>query len=132
MMSLASGMSTCPRICCFAIPRIRYTKDPANLPCSIRTGAFPASAAFDQINSSLQSDPAERKDAVKKGDAVFSFTLKNPSGDTESWFIDLKKEGKVGKGEAPEGAKADGESFPTFLVESKASIDLLDGRLCKP
>ena len=73
--------------------------------------AFPSSAAFDQISSTLQSDPAERKDAVKKGDAVFSFTLKNAAGDSESWYIDLKKEGKVGKGEAPEGAKADGRSI---------------------
>ncbi|MDI1490279.1 MAG: hypothetical protein OHK93_001479 [Ramalina farinacea] len=69
--------------------------------------SFPSSSAFDQIHSSLQSDPAERKDAVKKGNAIFSFNLKNNAGETESWFIDLKKEGKVGKGEFPEGEKAD-------------------------
>lgn len=45
---------------------------------------------------------------MKKGNAIFSFNLKNGSGETESWFIDLKREGKVGKGEAPEGGKADG------------------------
>ncbi|KAG8533784.1 uncharacterized protein KY384_001525 [Bacidia gigantensis] len=69
--------------------------------------SFPSSAAFDQINSSLQSNPSEQKDAVKKGNAVFSFNLKNAAGDTDSWHIDLKKEGKVGKGEAPDGEKAD-------------------------
>ena len=70
--------------------------------------SFPSSAAFDAINSSLQSDDAERKDAVKKGNAVFAFTLKNTGGETDSWHIDLKEKGVVGKGEAPSGKKADG------------------------
>lgn len=63
------------------------------------------------IQSSLQSNAAERKDAIKKGGAVFAFTLKNKSDATESWFIDLKTKGEVGKGYAPEGRSADG----TFL-----------------
>ena len=41
---------------------------------------------------------------------MFSFALKNKAGDIETWHIDLKKEGKVGKGEAPEGMKTDGKS----------------------
>ena len=72
--------------------------------------AFPSSAAFDAINNSLQSDDAERKDAVKKGNAVFAFTLKNKEGSAESWYIDLKDKGEVGKGDAPVGKKADGMS----------------------
>lgn len=72
------------------------------------SGAFPSSAAFDAISSSLQSDDAERKDAVKKGNAIFAFTLKNKEGSTESWYIDLKEKGEVGKGDAPAGKKADG------------------------
>ena len=71
--------------------------------------SFPSSAAFDAINSSLQSDDAERKDAVKKGNAVFTFTLKNKEGQTDSWHIDLKEKGEVAKGEAPSGKKADGK-----------------------
>lgn len=71
--------------------------------------SFPSSAAFDAINSSLQSDDAERKDAVKKGNAVFAFTLKNKEGQTDSWYIDLKEKGEVAKGEAPSGKKADGQ-----------------------
>ena len=74
--------------------------------------AFPSSVAFDNIQHSLSSDAAERKDAVKKANAVFSFALKNTAGDTENWHIDLKKEGSVGKGEAPEGLKADGRIMP--------------------
>ena len=70
--------------------------------------SFPSSAAFDAINSSLQSDDVERKDAVKKGNAVFAFTLKNKEGQTDTWHIDLKEKGEVAKGEAPSGKKADG------------------------
>ncbi|KAI4136098.1 MAG: hypothetical protein LQ347_000088 [Umbilicaria vellea] len=74
---------------------------------SLKHDAFPSSAAFDAIGSSLQSDDAERKDAVKKGNAIFAFTLKNKEGSTESWYIDLKEKGEVGKGDAPAGKKAD-------------------------
>ncbi|KAI4208255.1 MAG: hypothetical protein LQ346_000135 [Caloplaca aetnensis] len=74
---------------------------------SLKNGSFPSSAAFDAINSSLQSDDAERKDAVKKGNAIFAFILKNKEGQEESWHIDLKDQGCVGKGPAPEGKKAD-------------------------
>ncbi len=47
---------------------------------------------------------------MKKGNAVFAFKLKNKDGHEEGWHIDLKEKGAVGKGEAPEGRKADGES----------------------
>lgn len=74
---------------------------------SLKSDSFPSSAAFDAINSSLQSDASERKDAVKQGNAVFAFTLKNKQGQTDSWHIDLKEKGEAGKGEAPSGKKAD-------------------------
>jgi hypothetical protein len=35
--------------------------------------------------------------------------LKNEQGQEEAWHIDLKETGKVGKGEAPAGKKADGQ-----------------------
>jgi hypothetical protein len=35
---------------------------------------------------------------MKQGNAVFAFTLKNKAGETESWHIDLKNKGEVGKG----------------------------------
>ncbi|KAI5781899.1 putative fatty acid-binding protein [Geopyxis carbonaria] len=69
--------------------------------------AFPSSATFDAIAASLGSDGA-RKDAIKKANGTFVFTLKNSAGATASWWIDLKKAGAVGKGEVPEGfEKAD-------------------------
>ena len=36
---------------------------------------------------------------MKKGNAVFAFTLKNSAGETGSWYIDLKEKGEVVKGE---------------------------------
>jgi putative sterol carrier protein len=66
---------------------------------------FPSSAAFDAINTALSS-PSERADAIKKGGAIFAFTLKNPSGAQESWHIDLKDSGRAGKGTAPDGKKS--------------------------
>ncbi|KAI1100947.1 sterol-binding-like protein [Jackrogersella minutella] len=59
---------------------------------------FPSSAAFDAINAVLQSSEADRKDAIKQGNAVFAFTIKNKAGETESWHIDLKEKGAVGSG----------------------------------
>lgn len=71
--------------------------------------AWPSSAAFDLIASALSND-AERKDAIKKGGAIFAFTLKNKAGEQKEWYIDLKETGEVGKGLAPEGKKPSGTS----------------------
>ena len=71
------------------------------------TDAFPASAAFDAINDALNISESEKKDALKQGQSIFGFKLKNTAGQEESWHIDLKETGTVGKGEAPEGKKAD-------------------------
>ena len=79
------------------------------------TDSFPSSGAFELINSALQADEAEKQDAVKKGQAIFAFTLKNGAGATDSWHIDLKDKGAVGKGEAPDGKKADGAYEPSRL-----------------
>ena len=55
----------------------------------------------------LTASEADRKDAMKQGNAVFAFTLKNAAGETESWHIDLKNKGEVGKGlgEKPNGTR---------------------------
>lgn len=73
------------------------------------------------INSTLQGDEAERKDAISKAQTVVAFTLKNKDGKEESWHLDLKEKGVVGKGAAPAGKKADGQFYPSipalFLME---------------
>lgn len=86
------------------------------------TDAFPSSGAFDVINATLQADAAERKDAVEKAKAIVAFTIKNADGKEESWYLDLKEKGEVGKGAAPQGGKADGESCPALPCPSAASI----------
>ncbi|KAM0694569.1 hypothetical protein Q7P36_004925 [Cladosporium allicinum] len=72
---------------------------------SLKEDAWPSSEAFDVIASAL-SDEKERKDAIKKGGAIFAFTLKNTAGEQKDWYIDLKETGTVGKGLAPEGKKS--------------------------
>jgi hypothetical protein len=90
---------------CITTESTRLTKD---------KDAFPSSAAFDVIASALSSD-AERKDAIKKGGAIFAFTLKNEAGEQQTWHIDLKETGAVGKGLAPEGKKPGGKFIlPSF------------------
>ncbi|KAI0156968.1 SCP2 sterol-binding domain-containing protein [Xylariaceae sp. FL1272] len=59
---------------------------------------FPASAAFDAIHSALNASEADKKDAIKQGNGVYAFTLKNKAGETQSWHIDLKETGAVGDG----------------------------------
>jgi hypothetical protein len=79
-----------------------------------KTDSFPASAAFDAINAALQSE-ADRKDAIKQGAGIYAFTLTNSAGNQASWHIDLKNEGKVGKGL---GGKPDGEPLnPPQMVQ---------------
>ena len=76
---------------------------------NLQTEAWPSSASFDDLAEAL-SDPQSKKDAIKQAGTIFAFTLKNDKGEEKSWFIDLKETGTVGKGLAPEGKKADGES----------------------
>jgi hypothetical protein len=82
---------------------------------NLKADAFPSSVAFDAISESLKGSEADRKDAIKKGNAIFAFTIKNKEGQTDSWYIDLKNDGSVGKGAAPEGGKADGESHSSLI-----------------
>ncbi|KAH9906818.1 sterol-binding-like protein [Xylariomycetidae sp. FL2044] len=65
---------------------------------SLKNDKFPSSVAFDEINKALQASEADRKDAIKQGNALFAFNLKNKAGETESWHIDLKEKGAVGTG----------------------------------
>ncbi|KAI0473273.1 sterol-binding-like protein [Xylariaceae sp. FL0804] len=65
---------------------------------SLKNDKFPSSAAFDVINQALSASEAEKKEAIKQGNAVFAFNIKNKAGETDSWHIDLKEKGTVGKG----------------------------------
>ncbi|KAI0896508.1 sterol-binding-like protein [Annulohypoxylon nitens] len=65
---------------------------------SFKNDKFPSSEAFDVINAALSASEADKKDAIKQGNAIFAFTIKNKAGETESWHIDLKEKGAVGNG----------------------------------
>lgn len=60
----------------------------------------------------MSASDADRKDAIKQGNAVFAFTLKNKAGETADWHIDLKQSGTVGTGL---GEKPTGELALTFV-----------------
>ncbi|PWY64863.1 lipid transfer protein [Aspergillus eucalypticola CBS 122712] len=97
---------------------------------SLKNDAFPSSAAFDAINSTLQADAAERKEAINKAKAVVAFNIKNDKGQEESWYLDLKDKGVVGKGAAPEKGKADvtlslSDADFSALVSGKANAQRL-------
>lgn len=61
------------------------------------------------INEQLSENPDEVRDAIKKGNGIFAFTIKGNSGVTDSWHVDLKSTGSVGKGigEKPSGKTSD-------------------------
>ncbi|CAO2657938.1 Nn.00g071980.m01.CDS01 [Neocucurbitaria sp. VM-36] len=91
---------------------------------SLKSADFPSSAAFDEIARSLSSSDADRTDAIKKGGAIFAFTLKNAEGKQDSWYIDLKESGTVGKGLAPEGKK----QAVTLILSDKDFGSLVAGK----
>jgi len=94
---------------------------------SIKDDSFPASAAFDAINEALNASEADRKDAIKKGAGIYVFTLTNSSGKEASWHIDLKKDGKVGKGtvEKPDVTLVLSDADFGSLVTGKANAQRL-------
>jgi hypothetical protein len=47
---------------------------------------------------------------------VFAFELTNAKGEKESWYLDFKDKGVVGRGAAPEGGKADGMTLLIIYV----------------
>lgn len=72
------------------------------------TDKFPSSGFFDTMNDALTSSEADKKEAIDMGKGVYAFNLKNAAGETDSWHIDLKNKGAVGKGvgDKPDGAYA--------------------------
>ncbi|RPB24979.1 sterol-binding-like protein [Terfezia boudieri ATCC MYA-4762] len=74
---------------------------------TLADSSFPSSTAFDAISQALSTDSAKQEALKSGGGAIFAFTLTNPSGATESWYIDLKKSVAVGKGTAPDGHQPD-------------------------
>ncbi|OGM40786.1 hypothetical protein ABOM_011145 [Aspergillus bombycis] len=91
---------------------------------------FRSSAAFDVISDSLRANPTERKGVIRSVRAVVAFTVKGSSEKEETWHLDLKDHGIVGRGSAPSGQKPDvslylsDDDFAT-LFEGKTSTQKL-------
>ncbi|CAN8105988.1 unnamed protein product [Discula destructiva] len=94
---------------------------------SLKNDKFPASAFFETMNSALNSSEADKKQAMDMGKGIYAFTLKNAAGETDSWHIDLKKEGKVGKGvgEKPDVTLSLSETDFESLVTGKGNAQRL-------
>lgn len=99
---------------------------------SLKVDGFTSSIIFDVIRDGL-SDPSQAKqkaESIKKANAIIVFNLKNKAGKVESWYLDLKKNGDVGKGnKAPAGEpdiqlSLSDEHFQQ-LVEGKANAQRL-------
>jgi len=88
---------------------------------SVKDANFPASVAFDLMNEVLSSSDSERKDAIKQGNAIYAFQLSNTDGNVETWYLDLKEQGKVSKGS---GGKPD----VTLVLSDKDFSDLVAGK----
>ncbi|EFW99359.1 lipid transfer protein [Grosmannia clavigera kw1407] len=92
---------------------------------------YPSSVAFDAINDALANDDF-KKEAIKQAKAVFGITLKNPAGETESWFIDLAKEGKVVQGldKSDVELRLSDEDFGKLVLgKAKAQSLFMSGKL---
>ncbi|BFZ57972.1 hypothetical protein PYCC9005_005029 [Savitreella phatthalungensis] len=78
-----------------------------------------AKELFGQINDGLK-DEGIKKQALKKGNAIFSFDFKGAG----KYYIDLKQTGVAGEGAAPQGKKAD----ITLTMDEKTFLDLAEGK----
>ncbi|KAJ3116024.1 hypothetical protein HDU96_010562 [Phlyctochytrium bullatum] len=86
---------------------------------------FQASSLFSALAKGLSAlSAAEKKALIQKTKAIFEFELKNSSGKTQHWFVDLKSgDGQVGIGKAP--SKAD----LTAAISDADFIELASGKL---
>lgn len=64
------------------------------------TDDFVSSGVFDIMVEEMKNDE-KRKDTIDKTKAVVVMKVRNKDGRVESWWIDLKHEGKVGRGQSP-------------------------------
>lgn len=104
----------------------RLCRSKTNLRLILLIDKFPSSAAFDAIQAAINASDADRKDAIKQGNGIYAFTLKNASGDEASWHIDLKESGKVATGT---GEKPDGKLRPRRARASLLGADLTNIRV---
>jgi len=89
----------------------------------IKEPGFKSSELFAQLQQVLEAyTPEEKKSQLKKTNGIFAMQIKGASGEEKTWTIDLKKEGKVTKGQpAP---KPD----VTIIAGDELFVDLASGK----
>ncbi|KIK62351.1 hypothetical protein GYMLUDRAFT_41768 [Collybiopsis luxurians FD-317 M1] len=97
----------------------------------LKVAGFKSSELIALLGAAFKSySPAEKTSQIKKTNGVFEIVIKNPKGPSPAaqeaiWTIDLKKAGKVTKGKAPTGTKAD----VTITMDDETFMDLASGKL---
>ncbi|KAG6809776.1 hypothetical protein H0H93_015509, partial [Arthromyces matolae] len=90
----------------------------------IKVPGFKASELIAGLHDAFKSNSdAERKASIKKTNAIFELEVSNEAKETQTWTIDLKKEGSVYKGKAK--PKAD----VTIILSDETLTDLASGKL---
>lgn len=91
---------------------------------SVGESGFAASAIFEQAKKQMDSSSdAEKQEQIKKVKGLFQFDITNGDGKTQTWWIDLKQKGDVGKGKPP------GKSDVTLVIKDADFMDLASGKL---
>lgn len=73
----------------------------------IKTAGFQSSEVFAALKQSVDALPADGKTKLlKQVNGIFEFAVKNADGKTETFTVDLKKEGAVVKGKGSNKADA--------------------------
>ncbi|KAF9042702.1 sterol-binding protein [Rhodocollybia butyracea] len=97
----------------------------------LKVAGFKSSELVSELGAAFEAfSSAEKTSQIKKTNGVFVIVITKPLGPSPAakeaiWTIDLKKAGKVTKGPAPAGSKAD----VTITMEDETFTDLASGKL---
>ncbi|KAI7902966.1 SCP2 sterol-binding domain-containing protein [Cokeromyces recurvatus] len=90
----------------------------------IKTPGFQSSEVFANIQQSVNAlEAGEKSKVLKQVNGIFEFVIKNGEGKTETFTVDLKKDGKVMKGKGP------GKADAIISIADADFIDLASGKL---
>ncbi|CAO3659650.1 unnamed protein product [Rhizopus stolonifer] len=90
----------------------------------IKTTGFQSSEVFASLKSAVDALPAAGKDKLKKQvNGIFEFVITNDEKKTETFTVDLKKNGTVIKGKGPTKADA------IITIKDSDFVQLASGKL---
>lgn len=90
----------------------------------IKTEGFASSEVFATLKQSLDNLSADAKaKLIKQVNGIFEFTIKNSEGKTETFTVNLKKDGTVVKG------KGAGKPDAVISISDSDFVELASGKL---